>query len=273
MSWLAIVRRDLRSAVQLRSTRWLLYLLVAVFVLGAYVFPLSEGPPPVAMSDFPGYMTGAVALYLPLVAVVLGHKAVVGERESGELALTLSLPHTRRDVVVAKLCSRGGLLVAGMLAGLLLGALLVVYPYGTIEPLTYLGYVVVTLVFGLVFLNLAVAVSAVTRSERLATVLALGLFALFVVLWDLVREAAAIALEAIGLTAGPLPDWAMFVLGAEPVSVYERVVDAFWGGVSAPGLDAGSPWYLGGWIALVLLLSWAVLPLGLGYYRFRRADL
>lgn len=273
MSWLAVARRDYRSVIQPRTTRWLLYVLVAIFALGAYVFPATEGPPPVEMGDFPGYMAGAVTLYVPLVGIVLGQKAVVAERVSGELALTLSLPQTRAEVVIGKLATRGGLLAAGLVAGLLVAGALVVYPYGTFEPLTYAAYTVVTILFGLVFLNLAVAVSAVTGSERVSTVLALGLLALFVVLWDLVREAARVGLEAVGLTAGPLPDWAVFVLGAEPVSVYERVVGAFWGGVPAPGLGAGSAWYLGGWVALGLLGAWVVAPLAIATWRFGRADL
>lgn len=273
MSWVAVARRDYRSVVQPRTTRWLLYLLVAVFAFGAYVFPAFAGPPPVAMGDFPGYMTGAVTLYVPLVGVVLGQKAVVAERASGELALTLSLPQTRADVILGKLATRGGLLATGIVAGLLVGGVLVVYPYGSFEPLTYAAYTGVTLLFAFVFLNLAVAVSAVTGSERVSTVLAFGLLALFVVLWDLVREAARVGLETIGLTAGPMPDWALFVLGAEPVSIYERVVDAFWGGVAAPGLGAGAPWYLGGWVALGLLGAWVVVPLAVATWRFGRVDL
>lgn len=276
MSWLAVARRDYLSVIQPRTTRWLLYFLVTVFALGAYVFPAFEGRPPefdVAMSDFPGYMAGAVTLYLPVVGVVLGQKAVVAERASGELALTLSLPQSRSEVVIGKLATRGGLMAAGLLAGLVVGGVLLVYPYGTLEPLTYAAYGAVTLLFGLVFLNLAVAVSAVTGSERVSTVLALGLLALFVVIWDLVREAARVGLETIGLTAGPLPDWALFVLGAEPVSVYERVVGAFWGGLAPPGLGTGSPWYLGGWVALGLLGAWVVAPLAIATWRFGRADL
>lgn len=267
MSWVAVARRDLRAVLEPRSTRFMLYFLVVVFALGGYLFPLAAGPPPVAMADFPGYLSAAVTLFVPLVAVLLGHRAVVGERASGELALTLSLPHTRREVVLGKLCSRGGLLAAAVLVGLLIAAALVVYPFGTLEPLTYLGYLAVTLLFGLAFLNLAVGVSAVTASERVATVVALGLYALFVVLWDLVREAVAVALVTVGLTAGPLPEPVRFLLGAEPVSAYERAIDAFWGGA------ATAPWSPGGWVALLLLAGWAVLPLLAGDARFRRVDL
>jgi ABC-2 type transport system permease protein len=271
VSWRAVARRDLRELSEPRLVRWALLGLAGVLGLGGYLFPVLAGPPPAPMGDFPGFMAGSVTIFVPLVAVLVGYKAVVGERDSGELALTLSLPHTRRDVVLGKLATRAGLVAAAVLAGLLLAAVLVIYPYGTVEPLTYLGYLAVTLLFGLAFCCLAVGVSAVAPGERVATVVAFGLFALFVVLWDLVGEALAVGLDAIGLTSGSLPDWAVFLLGAEPVSAYERVVGAFWGG-AGPNL-ADAPWYLSGWIALLLLLAWATVPLGLGYYRFREADL
>lgn len=270
MSWAAIARREVRNLRQIRSTRWLLYLVVVVYTFGAYLFPAVTGNPPdptAAMSDFPGFMVGAVVLYVPLVAVTLGHKAIVAERESGELALTLSLPNTRRDVVLGKLAARGGLLVAALLAGLLVAAGLVIYPYGTIEPLTYLGYTVLTLLFALAFFHIALAISTYAPGERVATVVAIGVFALFVVLWDLVREAVAVALEAVGLTAGGLPAPARFVLGAEPVSAYERVISTVWGSA------ADQAWYMDGPVAALLLVLWAVVPLLVGYRRFRGIDL
>lgn len=272
MSWRAVARRDLRELGEPRVVRWALLGLAGVLVLGGYLFPVLAGPPPVPMGRFPGFMTGSVTIFVPLVAVLMGYKAVVGERDSGELALSLSLPHTRRDVVFGKLAARGGLVAGAVLGGLLLAAVLVIYPYGTIEPLTYLGFLAVTLLFGLAFLGLAVGVSAVAPGERVATVVGLGLFALFVVLWDLVGEALEAGFEAVGLASGSLPDWAVFLLGLEPVSAYERVVGAFWGG-AGPGLGADAPWYLSGWLALLILVLWATVPLGLGYLRFRGADL
>lgn len=271
MSWRAVARRDLRELSEPRLVRWSLLGLAAILVFGGYLFPVMAGPPPTPMDRFPGFMTGAVTIFVPLVAVLMGYKAVVGERESGELALSLSLPHTRRDVVLGKLAARGGLLAAAVLGGLGLAAVLVVYPFGTLEPLTYLGFLAVTQLFGLAFLCLAVGISAVAPAERMATVIALGLFALFVVLWDLVGDGLAAGLEAVGLAATGLPNWAVFLLGLEPVSAYERVVGAFWGG-AGPNV-AGAPWYLSGWVALLLLVAWAAVPLGLGYYRFRGADL
>jgi ABC-2 type transport system permease protein len=40
-----------------------------------------------------------------------------------------------------------------------------------------------------------------------------------------------------------------------------------------PNASVEGPWYLGEWVALAVLVLWAVGPLGLAYWRFERSDL
>jgi len=58
------------------------------------------------------------SLLIPLVALVLSHDAIVGERERNTLGLLLSLPVGRFEVVFAKHIGRGLALVLAVLVGL-----------------------------------------------------------------------------------------------------------------------------------------------------------
>jgi ABC-type transport system involved in multi-copper enzyme maturation, permease component len=100
MSWAAIARKDAREIRDSRLLRYLLYLVVIVYALAAYVYPIDRDL--VTTSEFAGFATGSVELIVPLTAILIGYNAVVGERATGQLALSLSLPQSRRTVLVGK---------------------------------------------------------------------------------------------------------------------------------------------------------------------------
>lgn len=276
MTWQAIAWKDYRAAWDSRLLRYLLYLFVAVCLIAGYAFPPFTAEE-VTTDRFAGFIVDAVGLFLPLLAILLSYNAIVGERESGQLSLLLSLPHDRRDVVVGKLVGRGAFLALGVVAGLLVAGALVVYPFGSISVesgLSYLAYMLVTLLFGGIFFGIGLAISTFTVSKQRATIGAFGIFFLFVIVWDVVREALRFAAERLGLADGGLPNWLLFLHGAEPGMLYDRLISAFFlNNTGGPYLGADAPWYLGEWVALGLFVLWVVVPLAIGYWRFEVTDL
>lgn len=283
MPWPVIARKEFDTSKNSRFVRYLLYFLVFVLLVGGYIFPVVTGGD-VTTDRFAGFMTGSVGLLLPLLGLLLGYNAIVGERQSGRLTLVLSQPHTRREVVVGKLLGRGAVITIGVVGGLAVAGVLVIYPFGlehvgtdleTLASLArYVAYIVVTLLFGFLFFHLGLALSTFTSSKQLATMGAFVVYFLFVIIWDVILEAAVFGLEQAGVTDGGEPDWLLFVHGAEPVSLYDRIVAGFFeNDTTGPYLGADAPWYLGEWVALVLFLVWTAVPLLAGYYRFEVTDL
>ena len=104
------------------------------------------------------------SLLVPLVALVLSHDAIVGERERNTLGLLLSLPVGRFEVVAAKLIGRSLALIVAV--GLGLGsAILVSDPDGARALFSLMGP---TLLLGLAFLSLGLLISAVTTRQAAA---------------------------------------------------------------------------------------------------------
>jgi Cu-processing system permease protein len=105
------------------------------------------------------------SLLVPLVALVLSHDAIVGERERNTLGLLLSLPVGRFEVVAAKFIGRGLALAAAVLLGLG-AAMLVSGPGGASTLATLMGP---TVLLGLAFLSIGILISALTRRQATAT--------------------------------------------------------------------------------------------------------
>ena len=121
------------------------------------------------------------ALLVPLVAMVLSHDAIVGERDRNTLGLLLSLPVSRLEVVAAKFVGRSLALTLSVVIGLG-AAMLVSGPAGAHTLLALMGP---TLLLGLSFLSLGMLISACTRRQVTAASIVVVTWFLLVFFYDL----------------------------------------------------------------------------------------
>jgi ABC-type transport system involved in multi-copper enzyme maturation permease subunit len=272
MAWRAITRQEVHGLAGTRAARAGLWAVALTFVLGGYLLPTAVEAP--TTTDYAGYMTPVVVLVLPLFGLLLGYKTVVADRVSGRLTLLLSLPHSRKGAVIGKFAARALALTAVVGAGVLAGSALVAYPFGSLQADVLVGYLLVTLCYGLAFVGIGLAISTFTTSSQVATATTFVVFFLFALLWPQLRTLLVVAQTYFGVGGEEVSDPVLFVLGVEPGMLYRRVLQGlFEGNATGPYLGPEAPWYLGAWPALVLLAVWVGGPLALGYLRFRGTDL
>lgn len=267
MSWAVVARQDGRLTIGADSVKYLLALLILVVVLGAYVYPIF-GSEPITTARFSGFVVGWLTTLLPLIGVLIGYNAVVSERESGSLLLSLSLPHSRGDVILGKFLGRAGVLAAAIVVAMVVAGALVVYPFGDLEIPRSLAFVSLTVVFGAIWTGIGVASSLVVATKRRALVVGFGLFFLFVFAWEAAADALRTGLNGAGIIDGELPGAIRVLFAFEPGAVYERLVTTV-----DPAGSVEGPWYLGWEVALVAFALWATVPMGVAYLRFAGSDL
>jgi Cu-processing system permease protein len=199
------------------------------------------------------------SLLVPLVALILSHDAIVGERERNTLGLLLSLPVSRAEVIAAKFIGRSLALAAAV--GLGLGAaMLVSEPEGRRTLLALMGP---TLLLGLAFLSLGLLISTVTRRQATAASVVVVVWFGLVFFYDLG------VLGILVITDGALPQSAVssLVVG-NPAGLYRvQMMHEFAGSdalqdlglaMSLPGKAA--MWLLwGGWLLVPVAISGALL--------------
>ncbi len=132
-----------------------------------------------------------VSLLIPLVALVLSHDAIVGERERNTLGLLLSLPVRRFEVVVAKFVGRGLALVLAITLGLGAAIALADPAERTVLAQLYLP----TLLLGLSFLSVGMLISSVVSRQITAASLVVVVWFFFVFFYDLALLALLIATD------------------------------------------------------------------------------
>jgi Cu-processing system permease protein len=200
-------------------------------------------------------LVSLVIYLIPLIALLLGFDAVVGERERGSL-----------DLLLGKYLGLAAALTLSTLAGFAAVAVLMARQLGANGLYHYVGFMFSSVLLGLAFLSLAVLLSVLARDRTRASGLAIALWFGFVLVFDLLLLGL---LVASGGEAGG--EVFPYLLLLNPADVF-RILNVFslddlrtlYGLASIVPPPLASPWLMGS-----AMLGWIVAPLLVAGWRFR----
>ncbi|MDQ3060891.1 MAG: ABC transporter permease [Pseudomonadota bacterium] len=211
-------------------------------------------------------LVSLVIYLIPLIALLLGFDAIVGERERGSLDLLLALPITRLELLLGKYLGLAAALTLSTLAGFGLVAVLLYRQFSWAGLFHYGGFMLSSVLLGLAFLSLAVLVSVLAKDRTRASGMAIALWFFFVLVFDLLLLGALVGTG--GRFGGEAFAWLLLL---NPADVF-RILNIFslddvrtlYGLASIVPPSLGRPAVLGG-----VMLAWIALPLMLARWRFK----
>ena len=236
-------------------------------------------------------------IVIPLIALVLGWKSIAGERESGSIKILLSLPHSRKDVLLGKLIGRSAVLSLSLTVGFVLAAAVVAVLLGGFDVVDYVGLLAMSIIYGVAYTSIAVSLSSLTRSTTIAGAAMFSIFLLFYVIWNgltrvfrLLADRDILFFDTVTYTAEfqgqevqveRLPNWAYFVINLDPGEAFRRVltlvtdVDSIQvqAQLTEDMFGGEMPFFLQDWFSFLILLFWIAVPIGIALWRFDRVDL
>lgn len=209
---------------------------------------------------------------VPLVALLLSYDSIVGEVERGTMLLLLTYPLTRSQLLLGKVLGHSAIIAIATLvgyggAGLAVG----LGEGGDAQSWAAFGLLLgSSILLGAVFVALATLASLLVRERGTAAGIAVGVWLLFVVVFDL---------GALGLLVGAQghvdPQAFSLLLLANPADVYRLLnltgfdnVRVFSGMAGLAGGIALSPGLL-----LGVMAAWIAIPLATALAIFRRREL
>lgn len=250
--------------------RWIVAvaLVFTVFALAiAYFGGAQQGAVGFRSIEFTIASLVSLVIYLiPLIALILGFDAIVGERERGSLDLLLSMPITRFELLLGKYLGLAAALAFSTLTGFGLVAIVLSTQLTLGALLHYFGFMISSVLLGMAFLSLAVMVSVFAADRTRASGMAIALWFFFVLVFDL------LLLGALVITGGHYGGEIFpYLLLANPADVF-RVLNIFtlddvrtlYGLATVFPRALADPWLLG-----LVMLAWIAAPLGIAAWRFR----
>lgn len=288
MTAIDIARKDVADAVRSRALWAATAIFLAFMVLAQFlVVTVVENPDPELATHF---LEGpATEVVLPIVGLIVGYQAIVGERETGNVKFLLGLPHSRLDVVVGKFIGRFAVLSVALLSGFLAAIGVIVATLGVPPIVPIVTYVLFVLLSAAAIVSIAIGISAVVGTRGRAISIVVGGYIFATMLWSYVVDGAYYAINRDVPGADP-PTWVAVLDHLNPltalstsgnvvlpeashisITVTEEGVSATQTGQVPAGTTetlVHEPSLLAG-----VLVLWTVLPLAVGYLRFRDADL
>ncbi|CAJ0771187.1 ABC transporter permease [Ralstonia chuxiongensis] len=210
----------------------------------------------------------SLVIYLvPLIALILGFDAIVGERERGSLDLLLSMPITRVELLLGKYLGLAAALACSTVVGFGVVGILLAVKLPLAAMYHYAGFMLSSVLLGMAFLSLALLVSVIAADRTRASGVAIALWFFFVLVFDLLLLGALIA------TGGKLGSDALpYLMLLNPADIF-RILNIFsfdevrtlYGLATVFPEHMADPLVLGS-----LMAAWIVAPLAVAAWKFRK---
>jgi Cu-processing system permease protein len=193
-----IAGKEFRDRIR---NRWVLAvaLIFALFALAiAYFGAAQQGEVGFRGIDVTVASLVSLVIYLvPLIALILGYDAIVGEKERGSLDLLLSMPITRFEILLGKFLGLSAALGSATALGFGAGMAALAAHLTTRDAYHYLGFAGSAILMGMAFLSLSMLVSVLSLDRVRASGTAIGLWFFFVLIFDLVLMGVLVASQGV----------------------------------------------------------------------------
>jgi Cu-processing system permease protein len=211
---------------------------------------------------------------LPLIALLISHDAVVGEMERGTMLLLLSYPIARWQVVLGKFLGQVAILAMATVLGYGAAGAALAVAGQEIGPEGWWAFALMvgsSVLLGAAFVALGMLASALVRDRGTAAGIAVGLWLLMVLIWDMALLGVLVADAGQSITAGVV-DAALLL---NPADTYRLLNLAGLPGLGAlsgmAGLAEGTG--LTPPVLFAAMLAWVLVPLAAAAVAFSRREL
>lgn len=272
---LTVAHKEFRDGLR---NRWVLAisLMLGLLAVGiAYFGAAASGSVGFTSLSTTVVSLSSLAVFLiPLIALLLAYDAVVGEQEQGTLLLLLTYPMPRSALLLGKFLGHGLILAVATVIGFGVAGAVIGLGAEDIAPgelLRAFGvFILSAVLLGWAFIALAYLISVLVVEKARAAGLALLVWFLFVLVFDL----ALLAL-LVGADGKAGAGWLPYLLLFNPTDCFRLVnlagfeaAQAYSGLLSVADSAFANPAALCGALAL-----WTIVPLSLAVWRFRRRQI
>jgi Cu-processing system permease protein len=268
---LIIAGKEIRDGMR---NRWILAttLLLAAFALTlAFLGATPTGAVNVSPLAITIVSLSSLSIFLlPLIALLLSYDAIVGEVDRGTMALLLAYPVTRWQVVIGKFLGHLAILAFATVVGF--GAAgVALWLGGDTDPASWRAFAVLMLssvALGGAFLAIGYVVSIAVRDRGAAGAIAIGVWLLFVLIYDMGLLGVLVADQGRIVSARTLD----ILLLLNPADAYRLLNLTGTEGVSTFAGLAGLTGQTGLSLPSLIgaLLAWIAVPLGCAVALFAR---
>ena len=219
-------------------------------------------------------MMSLVQFLIPIIALILGYAAIIGEIERGSMSALLSQPITRLEILLGKFIGLGSILAFTIIIGFGIAGIVISFNVPDVNFANYLIFIGSTILIGLVFLSISLFFSTIFKKRTTAIGGAIFLWFLFNMILPMIFVGIAVASIGIeNLMSGELPSWYYILTLSNPISIYTTFNILALHITLQGGLISSFPEFFSAGLMILLLLLWILIFLFLAFWRFNKREI
>jgi ABC-type transport system involved in multi-copper enzyme maturation, permease component len=272
---LIVARKEIQEGLR---NRWVLattLLLAALALSLTFLGSAPTGTVGVRALDVVIVSLSSLTIFLlPLIALLISHDAIVGEMERGTMLLLLSYPVARWQVLLGKFVGHLSILAFATLLGYGAAAGALAATGTAIDRESWVAFASMigsSILLGSAFIAVGYLVSALVRERGTAGGIAIGIWLLFVLIYDMALL-GLLVVDQGRVVSGPLLNTLLLLNPTDAYRLFNLTgfanIGSFSGMAGVAQNAALSPSIL-----LATLLAWALVPLSLAAFAFSRREL
>lgn len=257
--------------------KWIMILTILFIILTLVTSFVSGGG---SLGNIEITVIGLLAIatmLVPIIAIMLGYTTISGEAESGSLLVVQSYPVSREEVYFGKLLGLSSVLAVSVLLGFGISGMVIGGTGGETNQGGFLVFIFLTILLGLIYLSMSVCFSAILKRHSTSLYAGVGLF-----FWSMIISSVIMGIHLgtggsfADFTSGGMPNWMWSsIMVLSPMDMYQtatmlgfdlRVADV-------SGFSIVIPDFISLINLLVIFIFWIMIPLGVGYYFYRKRDI
>jgi ABC-2 type transport system permease protein len=166
-------------------------------------------------------------IFVPIITMFVGFGAITKERESGSLKVLLSLPHSRRDVILGKVFGRCAVVGVPLAVAFAVTALFLLIAGVTVNLDVYLLFSLYTVGLALVFVAIAVSISGAFSRSLYSLVANFVVYFYFTFGWNAIANAIADGVrDYLGVSGTMRWNTVLVLKMINPSQAYKTLVDS-----------------------------------------------
>ncbi|MFO8077898.1 MAG: ABC transporter permease subunit [Thermoplasmatota archaeon] len=271
---LIIAKKEIMDNIRNKWIIIMTLIFAALTILVSYFGSQGEGWQSLAITII-GMMT-LVEYLIPIIGLMLGYAAIVGEIETGSMSAFLSLPVKRFEIILGKFIGLGGVLSFSILIGFGIAGIIIGFNVSDVDYVQYVSFIASSIVLGLVFIALSLFFSSFFKRRSTSMGMSIFLWFFFTMIWGIVMTGIAFMSSNIDFTSAQgFPDWYFAVNMINPLSAYGTLVSLSVGPASMMEEMISNlyPDYYTPGLMAVILFIWMIVFIFLSIWWFKKRDL
>ena len=257
--------------------KWIIALSI-IFLILTLVISYFSTPGGVGWKDLGNTIGGMmffVQILIPIIALMLSYATIVGEREKGSLSLLLSYPIKREEIIIGKFLGLSSVLAIAIFIGFGISGIIIGINVKDVQWGDYLVFILSSILFGVVYIALAIFFSSVLKKRSTAIGAAIFIWFLFAMIWNIILFGILVSsygFDKISQEDWMAPDWYYVGSIINPITAFSMLVALNVGPVQAD-IAGKLPTFYTTETTLLILFLWVIIPLLVALYIFKKRDI